>query len=326
MRCTNRALPWFGGAISLALAGIGCGGAGGEAQSDFDAYVPSATPVVHVADTDAVRVPLGLSKSLVIEIGEGLAGQPNQFQIAVDSNGRVVTLDVIDGGLRRFEPSGKPLVWTATNAEVLKFDRAPLGLFNQGGDLLLTNAYPGRLRLVAKSGKLMSDLELENNPWKPSGLGDGTFVAMLLESGVVGRYSLDGTELARYTVAQLGEAKLGGDTRLWPHLDVAVGSETVYVTTAETYQVIAFDVEGGSRWVLQGDGQRIAIPEHISGKTLGRSRPSRRARCWRHDRHRIRPGEMAEILPGVGEDNGRLAGPPLRLPVRHKREPRQVSS
>lgn len=277
MRCFDRPHPWLGYAVSVALASVGCSSGVGDGQGDFDVYVPSATRVVRVADLVVDRVSIGLSESLVIEIGEAIAGRPNQFQIAADSNGRVFTVDVIDGDVRRFSPSGAPIIWSETGAEVLAFDRSPLGLGTDGEGLFLTNADPGQLRRVSQSGDLVGDFELDGSPWKPVGLGDDTFVAMFLETGVVGRYSFDGTEIARYTVFHFPEQKLGGDPRIWPHQDVAVGRQRVYVTTAETHQVSAFDIDGESVWVLEGEAERVAMPEHITGKTLGRSRRAGRA-------------------------------------------------
>ena len=278
MRFSHRIPILLGSASLLVLTVAGCnGGTGSDAPGDFDVYVPSATPVLRVVGVDVDRAPLGLSEALVIEIGSATTGQPNQFKIAADSNGRVFALDVVDGALRSFDSTGEPIVWAETGTEALEFDQAPLGLGTNQGDVLLTNAYPGRLRLIDSIGDVLGDRELDGSPFEPTRLDDDTFVAMLLETGVVGRYSLEGDEIARYTVFQFPEEKLGGEARLWPHHGFAAGRGRVYVTTADTHQVTAFDIDGGSAWVLEGDVERIPIPEHISGKTLGRSRRAGRA-------------------------------------------------
>jgi len=213
----------------------------------------------------------------VAELGDVIAGQPNQFQIAADRTGHVFAIEAYDGGLRGFDAAGTPRVWSASGEETLSLTPAPMAIGAYGDNLFVANAYPGRLRLIAPSGEILGDLELESSPWKTTGLGDETFVAMQLETGVVGRYALDGSEIARYTVFQFPEEQLGGDPHLWPHQDFVVGRERIYVTTAETHQVTAFDIDGNNVWVLEGETERVPIPENVSGKTLGRSRRAGRA-------------------------------------------------
>jgi len=278
MRCTELPLARLGLVSALVLSGLACGGdQGTRASGDFDVYVPSATPVVRVEVNGASRTPIQVSSALLAELGAVTAGQPKQFQIVADPGGRVFGLEAFDGVLRGFDQAGEPIVWSATGEETLTFARPPLGLGIYGGNLLVSYAYPGQIRLVSPSGEIVNDLELETSPWNPIGLGDDTYVASQLETGVVGRYALDSSEIARYTVFQFPEEQLGGDPHLWPYQDFVVGRERVYVTTAEAHQVTAFDIEGNNVWVLEGETERIPIPENISGKTLGRSRRAGRA-------------------------------------------------
>jgi hypothetical protein len=268
-------------ALGLALVVVtsGCGrGDETNVASAFDVYVPSATPVVNVSLGDVARTQIPVREAQVLDLGDNTTGQPNQFQIAAArSSGRVFAVDVYDGTLRGFDATDAPVIWPGTGTSQLDFEDAPLTIGANEDQLLLANAYPGRLRLLDADGQLVTDLYLETSPWKATGLGDATFVALQFETGVVGRYSLDGAEVARYTVFQFPEERLGGDQHLWAHHDFVVGRERVYATTADTHQVSAFAVDGKNVWVLDGDAERIPIPENISGKTLGRSRRAGRA-------------------------------------------------
>ncbi len=263
--------------MGLALVTAGCGGSTESATQDaFDVYVPSGTPVVREIGAAGPRTPVELSESVVLVLGDG-GGKSGLLRIAANDEGRLLVIDLLDGYLRAFDSTGAPEVWDDTGSEILDLESPPVGIGWLDRRLLLTNGYPGRLRVVAPSGEIISDAELSTSPWDPVGLGDGTFVALELETGVVGRYDADFKEIARYTLLEFPQEDLRGEARLWPHQGFVVGRQRVYVTTAENYQVAAFGVGGENLWVLEGEAERVPIPEHVSGRTLGRSRRAGRA-------------------------------------------------
>ena len=278
MHCIRRPIFTKTAVVGLALVLAGCSSEQTAVEDGgVEVYVPGSTPVVRATLGDDSRQVLGSSETVLLTLGTAVADSATQHQLAVDRSGDVFILDVFAGSLSGYGPDGDPLPGIGSVADGLVLDPAPLTIGTVSDTVVLGNAFPGRLRRVTRAGEIVADVELSVSPWRPHGLSDETFVALEFETGVVGRYDVNGNELARYTVFKFREGELGGDLDLWAQQTFAVGTDRVYVTTAETHQVSAYGLDGESTWVLEGTAERTAIPDNISGRTLGRSRRAGRA-------------------------------------------------
>jgi hypothetical protein len=265
---------------AVALIAAGCGGAAEpSAEADFDIYVPGEVAVVRAAvDADAPRVMIAVAQDAVFDIGPALGGNPNQYQIAVGPDESLYALDVISGDIRFWAADGTAGSWAATGESTVAVSPAPVTLGVGVEEILVASVLPGHIKVLGLDGTVLRDSETDTGPWRLSVLEDGSFVALQIETQVLGRYEADGDEVARYTVFQQPEADLADvDPRLWPQQDFVVGRERIYITTAASHRVSVVGLDGRSLWVLEGEIERTPIPEHISGRTLGRGRRAGRA-------------------------------------------------
>ncbi|NKB88082.1 MAG: hypothetical protein GKS06_07680 [Acidobacteria bacterium] len=248
-----------------------------EVAEQSTVYVPVSARQVPALEEPAQRYVLPVEESIVGYLPGGGIGNPGRFKIAALPGDRVAAIDLLDGTLSILERSaGLPA--TRPRTEPLPGLTGIALTVGAGGEhVMLGTGGPPGLVAIGFDNSIAASAPLPGTPWKLEAVGDGTFVAVLMETGFVGRFAASGDELAHYTVFGIPDGDIGGEVHLWPQQDFVVSGEMLYVTTAETYEITAFSIDGQAQWVVRHDAERLPIPEHLSGQTMGRDRRAGRA-------------------------------------------------
>ena len=305
-------------AVLVALS-ISCSGTktGDTGANDGALYVAEDAPRRDVAAVvvDSARVRLDTVEELVIDVAPADPQFPNSLTIAVGSDGRIFKLDTLaEVSLGAFTPQGIAIGdWTSTEVVLESMPDSLVTIGAMRDDVVVAQwspdpSDPGRLSVFEADGTFLSSLETASGIAFPHPVRDERTVVYELSNGVLGLVARDGSVVGRFTVFNGSDRDRAGDVHLWPKEAFVVGGERVYVTASATYEVAAFDLNADVAWVLDVPWPRQPIPEHLVGKTTGRTQRAGRTMAANldGDADLVWPDQFPALADIDTDDQGRL--------------------
>lgn len=201
--------------------------------------------------------------------------------MAVDSGGKVFALNKATEQVDILSPTGASLgVLGGPSQEAFG---SAAGIAIAGDRLFVLELNPLRLTSWNFAGIQMSQDEPERFIGAIAGLPDGTLVAKVMSFGplpeTLSALSVAGQEIVRFTELPVVDAgAMDRETRdLWSDNVVAAAGNRIYVTSTDSYEVLAFESGGEPVWAVRAPWPRERIPEELIQRSLERTRRAGRA-------------------------------------------------
>ena len=265
--------------------------------ADWLLEVPEGTPTrnyAHVPREERDPEAITLVEDLLVgaDLSDPEAGVFDPSRIVASPAGSIFVSDVAMNHIQMYGPDGEYLKTLGREGQGPGEFQWLWGMTIAGDHLVVDDRGNNRFSMWTLAGEHVEDHAKPSRLVHSSmeGLNDGTFVSRFrrqtMEDGrlVVARQSLDGRELLRFADFDIGpsvrpepdwdaydmmRARVGLYEQPQAILTVG-GGETVYLSPAREYQVLALSMDGTALWALRTDMRRPPFPQAVKEAELER--------------------------------------------------------